>query len=116
MKPKRKQPKNKSWVQLASNFVAQWPEVLEGVELSNMPIHYLKAVHIQLKNHITITIDIVASLKKFSRKHTADMVKIHIKKYHSSIKNVDLSFDVEKLKRDMKNKTANILDKTFKDV
>ena len=50
MKSKRKQPKNKSWVQLASSFVAQWPEVLEGIELSNMPIHYLKNLNIKLIN------------------------------------------------------------------
>ena len=116
MPQKRKQPKNKSWVQLASNFVAQWPEVLEGVELSNMPIHYLKAVSIQLKSHINITIDVENSLKTLSRKQTASMVKAHIHKYYKNIKSVDLSFDVVKLKKDMQNKTAAVLAKTFKKI
>lgn len=114
MPQKRKQSKNKSWVQLASNFVAQWPEVLEGVELSNMPIHYLKAVSIQLKSHVTITINVANSLKTLSRKQTAQMVKAHIHKYYKNIKTVDLSFDVIKLKKDMQNKTAKVLSRTFK--
>lgn len=114
MTQKRKQPKSKSWVQLASNFVAQWPEVLEGIELTNMPIHYLKNLDIKLKNHITIHLDVEGCLKKYSRKQTAKMVKSYIHKHYASIKNVDLNFDVFKLKKDMQGKTKAILEKTFK--
>ena len=114
MPQKRKQPRNKSWVQLASNFVAQWPEVLEGLELTNMPIHYLKNIDIKLKNHITIHVDVEGCLKKFSRKQTANMVKSYIHKHYANIKNVELSFNVKKLKADMQGKTKAILNKTFK--
>tara|TARA_B100001093_G_scaffold41067_1_gene34999 strand:+ start:1029 stop:1373 length:345 start_codon:yes stop_codon:yes gene_type:complete len=114
MPQKRKQPKNKSWVQLASNFVAQWPEVLEGIELTNMPIHYLRNLSIVLKNHITINVDVEASLKKLSRRQTANMVKTYIHKHYANIKNVELSFNVAKLKADMQGKTKQILNKTFK--
>lgn len=114
MPQKRKQPKNKSWVQLASNFVAQWPEVLEGIELTNMPIHYLRTIDIKLKNHITITVDVESSLKRLSRKQTAAMVKQYIHKHYNNIKNVDLKFNVGKLKLDMQDKTKAVLSKTFK--
>tara|TARA_E500000178_G_C16424149_1_gene488682 strand:+ start:159 stop:503 length:345 start_codon:yes stop_codon:yes gene_type:complete len=114
MPQKRKQPKNKSWVQLASDFVAQWPEVLDGIELTNMPIHYVNAINIRLKNHVTISVDIESSLKKFSRKQTAEMVKSYINKHYHNIKNVDLKFNVAKLKADMQNKTKAVLSKTFK--
>jgi hypothetical protein len=114
MPKKRKQQKSKSWVQLASNFVAQWPEVLEGIELTNMPIHYLKTIDIQLKNHITIHVDVQGSLKKFSRRQTANMVKSYINKHYSNIKNVDLHFNVKQLKLDMQSKTKAVLSKTFK--
>ena len=114
MTQKRKPQKNKSWVQLASNFVAQWPEVLEGIELTNMPIHYLKNIDIKLKNHITIHVDVEGCLKKFSRKQTANMVKSYIHKHYANIKNVELSFNVKKLKADMQGKTKAIFSKTFK--
>jgi len=79
MPQKRKQPRNKqSWVQLAQNFVDQWPEVLEGIELTNMPIHYVDSVAIILKNHITITVDIKSCLKKMGKKQTAAILKNYI--------------------------------------
>ena len=115
MPAKRKQPRNKqNWVQLAQHFVAQWPEVLEGIELTKMPITYVDAVHIILKNNITITVDVKASLKTMTREQTAAMLKNYINKNFSNIKNVDLKFNVTQLKEDMENKTKAVLSKTFK--
>ena len=114
MPAKRKQPRNKqNWVQLAQHFVAQWPEVLEGIELTKMPITYVDAVHIILKNNITITVDVKASLKTMTREQTAAMLKNYINKNFSNIKNVDLKFNVAQLKEDMENKTKAVLSKTF---
>ena len=114
MPAKRKQPRNKqNWVQLAQHFVAQWPEVLEGIELTKMPITYVDAVNIILKNNITITVDVKASLKTMTREQTAAMLKTYINKNFSNIKNVDLKFNVAQLKEDMENKTKAVLSKTF---
>ena len=115
MPAKRKQSRNRqSWVQLAKNFVDQWPEVLEGIELTNMPISYLDNVRIILKNHITIQVDIKECLKKLSRNKVSAMLKSYINKNYSNIKNVDLKFDVLKLKKDMESKTSTLMSKTFK--
>ena len=115
MPAKRKQPRNKqNWVQLAQHFVAQWPEVLEGIELTRMPITYVDAVNIILKNNVTITVDIKASLKKMTREQTASMLKTYINKNFANIKTVDLKFNVSQLKEDMENKTKAVLSKTFK--
>ena len=115
MPAKRKQPRNKqNWVQLAQHFVAQWPEVLEGIELTKMPITYVDAVHIILKNNITITVDVKASLKTMTREQTAAMLKTYINKNFANIKTVDLKFNVAQLKEDMESKTKAVLSKTFK--
>jgi hypothetical protein len=115
MPAKRKQPRNRqNWVQLAQHFVSQWPEVLEGIELTKMPITYVDAVNIILKNNITITVDVKASLKTMTREQTAAMLKNYINKNFSNIKNVDLKFNVAQLKEDMENKTKAVLSKTFK--
>lgn len=117
MPAKRKHPKNRqNWVQLAQHFVSQWPEVLEGIELTNMPISYVDAVNIILKNHITITVDIKSCLKKMTKEQTASMLKSYIHKNYANIRTVDLKFNVLQLKQDMENKTANILNKTFKKI
>ena len=36
-----KKPKNKSWISLTRGFVKGWPEVLEGLSFTNMPVKYL---------------------------------------------------------------------------
>jgi hypothetical protein len=115
MPAKRKQPRNRqSWVQLAQHFVSQWPEVLDGIELTNMPIFYVDAVNIILKNHITITVDIKGCLKKMTKEQTASMLKSYINKNYANIKTVDLKFNVAQLKEDMESKTKAVLSKTFK--
>ena len=117
MPAKRKQPRNKkNWVQLAQHFVAQWPEVLEGIELTNMPINYVDSMEIILKNHITIKVDVKTNLRKTSKTQTASMLKNYIQKNYSNIKTVDLKFNVSQLKKDMQNKTAAVQAKTFKKI
>ena len=114
MPAKRKQPRNKqNWVQLAQHFVAQWPEVLEGIELTKMPITYVDAVNVILKNNVTITVDVKASLKTMNREQTAAMLKNYINKNFANIKTVDLKFNVAQLKEDMESKTKAVLSKTF---
>ena len=50
--PKRK-PKH-TWVTLTQDFVKEWPEVLDGVNFTNLPIIYVKWIHIHLKNSVTL--------------------------------------------------------------
>lgn len=114
MPQKKKQPKNKNWAQLSQHFVKQWPDVLEGIELSKMPVDYLDTIQLHLKNNITISIDVLKTLKRASKTATADMLRRYIKKHYGVIKHVDLKFNMVKLKKDMKKKTEAVLSKTFK--
>ncbi len=112
----RKLPRTKqTWVQLTSEFVKEWPEVLEGIRYSNMPIVYVKWCDIKLKNNVTIHYDVEKELQaKKTETHVADTLKRFINNNYANIKHVDLKFDIPKLKRDMESKTSNLLDKTFK--
>jgi hypothetical protein len=114
-KPKQLNPRNKkSWVQLTSEFVKEWPEVLDGLSYTNMPISYVKYCNIILKNNVTIHYDVE---KEIAQKKDQIMVANTLKKFintnYQNIQTVDLKFDVPKLKADMELKTAQILDKTF---
>jgi hypothetical protein len=48
-----------------------------------------------------------------SNNGVADLLKRYLNKHYSKIKNVDLQFNVNKLKKDMNSKTNNLLSKTF---
>ena len=59
----KKLPKNKSWISLTKGFVKEWPEILDGLHFTNMPVKYLLFVDIILKNNITIHYDIRKELR-----------------------------------------------------
>ena len=102
--PKRQPPKNSNWVQLTKGFVKEWPEVLEGMKFQNMPVSYLLFITLILKNNISIKyhIQIAKSLKSLIEQH------------YKNIIGIELKFDVPTLKKDMENKTSQILKRSFK--
>ena len=112
--PRKQPPKNRTWVQLTRDFVSEWPEVLEGIQFQNMPVKYLKFVNISLKNNVTIHYDITKELRTKNQNSIAEFLRRTLEQHYKNIKNVDLKFDVEKLKKDMEIKTSAVLGKTFK--
>ena len=112
--PKRQPPKNSTWVQLTKDFVKEWPEVLEGIHLQNMPVKYLMYVNIILKNNITIHYDIAKELKRKKQYTIARFLKTTIEKNYMKIKTVDLKFNIPALKKDMESKTSLVMAKAFK--
>jgi len=111
--PKRQPPKNKTWVQLTQDFVKEWPEVLEGLHLRNMPVKYLMYIDLLLKNNITIHYDIAKELKSKKQQTIARYLRKTIEDNYVKIKSVDMKFDIPALKRDMESKTSLLMAKTF---
>ena len=112
--PKRQPPKNKTWVQLTKDFVKEWPEVLEGLHFTNMPVKYLMYINLILKNNITIHYDIARELKSKKQETIARYLRKTIEDNYLKIKSVDMKFDMPALKRDMESRTSLIMAKTFK--
>ena len=111
----RKQPqRNKTWVQLTKDFVKEWPEVLDGLHFTNMPVKYLMYINIILKNNITIHYDIAKELKTKKQDTIARFLKKTIEQNYLKIKSVDMKFNIPALKRDMESKTSLLMAKTFK--
>jgi hypothetical protein len=111
----KKLPRSKqSWIQLTSEFVKEWPEVLDGLSYTNMPISYVKYCNIILKNNVTIHYDVEKEIaQKKDQVMIANTLKKFINSNYNNIRTVDLKFDVPRLKADMQSKTARILDRTF---
>ena len=112
--PKRQPPKNSTWVQLTKDFVKEWPEVLEGLHFTNMPVKYLMYINLILKNNITIHYDISKEMKRKSQDKIAKFLKRTIEQNYLKIKTVDMKFDIPRLKKDMESRTSLIMAKTFK--
>lgn len=113
--PKKTPRSKQSWIQLTSEFVKEWPEVLDGLSYTNMPIYYVKYCNIILKNNVTIHYDVEKELgQKKDQNFVANTLKKFINDNYRNIRTVDLKFDIPRLKLDIQSKTAKILDKTFK--
>ena len=85
--PKKQPPKNSTWVQLTKDFVKEWPEVLEGLNIRNMPVKYIMYVNIILKNNVTIHYDIKKELKVKKQERIARFLKDTIEKNYLKIWN-----------------------------
>jgi len=117
LNPKQHDPKSKkTWVQLTQEFVKEWPEVLEGLSFTNMPIRYVKWCDIILKNQVTIHIDIEKDLETKPQNAVARSLKKYIQDNYVNIQTVDLKFDVPRLRDDMQSRTSKLMDKTFKKI
>jgi hypothetical protein len=103
-------------VQLTQEFVKEWPEVLDGLAFTNMPIRYVKWCDIILKNKVIIHIDIEKDLKTKSQSVVASSIKRYINENYNNIETVDLKFDVPRLREDMQSKTTKLMNKTFKKI
>ena len=112
--PRKQPPKNSTWVQLTKDFVNEWPEVLEGIHFQNMPVKYLKFVNIILKNNVTIHYNIEKELKTRNQNSIARFLKQTLEQHYKKIKNVDLKFNIPRLKKDMETRTSLVMDKAFK--
>ena len=112
--PKRQPQRSNTWVQLTKDFVSEWPEVLDGLQFQNMPVKYLLYIDILLKNNITIHYDIAKELKIKKQDAIARFLRQTLEANYRKIKNVDIKFDVPKLKKDMESKTSTLMAKAFK--
>ena len=111
--PKRLPPRNSSWVQLTKDFVKEWPEVLEGLHFTNMPVKYLEYVIIKISNNVTIHYNIKRELKRKSQVKIAKFLRTTLEKNYRNIKGVQLKFNIPALRKDIENKTSNVLSKSF---
>ncbi len=78
-----------------------------------MPVKYLKHINIILKNNLSLNYNIKKEMKTKSQDHIAKFLRDLIENNYFKIKSLDLRFDVPLLKKDMEEKTAKVLSKSF---
>ena len=111
--PKRLPKSKNTWVSLVRDFVKEWPEVLDGLTFSHMPVKYLKTVDVILKNRLIIHYDITTELKTKHQNRIAKTIKETIESNYFKIRTVDIKFDIPLLRKEIESKTNRILSKSF---
>jgi hypothetical protein len=100
-------PKNK----LSKDVIDSWPEILEDIDIQVVPIEYLDSIRVSFVDGKIWDIDIAKSIKNGVDFDIEDALEDIFDEYQDSIAGVDFRLDTEKVKRDIKNRTAQFLKK-----
>lgn len=98
-------PKGKK---LPQEVIDQWPEVLKDVDIEVVPIEYLHSVRITFDDGTVWEIDTNKNPENVDIEYAIEGI---IEEYEDAITNVDFRLDTEKVKNDIKKRTALFLKK-----
>lgn len=91
------------------HIVREWPEVFEGLYINTMPVNYLNFLQIQFSNGRIWEININEQLSGETSDIVAERLMNIFQEYQDEISKIDFQIDIERLKKDIGNKTKKIL-------
>lgn len=96
---------------LPKQVVSQWPEVFGDVEVSAIPVQYLKSINVTFKDGKKWEVRMKPNKKNVSAKDLEATLNEMFVNYEGSIKNVDFRLDTAKVKADISNRTKKFIKK-----
>lgn len=91
------------------HLIKEWPEVFEDLYMNTMPVAYLELIHLEFSDGRVWEIDIKTELVKQTPESIADTLINTLQEYKEEIKKIDFKVDIDKLKKDIKNSSKQIL-------
>ena len=104
-------PKKNSDSILPPEVVDHWPEVFEHIDIEVVPLEYLHTVRVEFEDGKVWDIDIAKSVQKSSEESLEATLDQLFEEYQDVIVNVDFRLDTNRLKRDIKKRTALFMKK-----
>ena len=89
----------------------EWEDILDEIELTYLPIEYLKNIIVTFDDGTTWDIDVSASKKEQTAEDIEDSLDELFSEYDDSIETVDFRLDLEKVKRDLSKRVNKFLKK-----
>ncbi len=89
----------------------EWEDILDEIELTYLPIEYLKNIIVTFDDGTTWNIDVSASKKEQTAEDIEDSLDELFSEYDDSIETVDFRLDLEKVKRDLSKRVNKFLKK-----
>ena len=96
---------------LPKQVVSQWPEVFGDVEVSAIPVQYLKSINVTFKDGKTWEVRMKPNKKNVSAKELEATINEMFLHYQDAIKNVDFRLDTAKVKADISTRTKKFIKK-----
>jgi hypothetical protein len=99
---------SKNKARLPKEVVAQWPDILKDIEVQAVPVEYLHSVRITFSDGKVWEIDTNRNPEDVNLEEALESL---LDEYEDSISSVDFRLDTEKVKNDIKKRTATFLKK-----
>jgi hypothetical protein len=89
----------------------EWEDILGEIELTYLPIEYLKNIIVTFEDGTTWDIDVSASKKEQTAEDIEDSLDELFSEYDDTIETVDFRLDLEKVKKDLSKRVNRFLKK-----
>lgn len=97
---------------LPKDIIDQWPEIFNDIEVSVVPISYIKSITVEFDDGTTWEIELdEKALKKSSIEDIEDYLEEFFEEYDDVIESVDFRLNTSKVINDIQNKTKKFLKK-----
>jgi hypothetical protein len=91
------------------DLIKQWPEVFADMYMNTMPVEYLESIHLEFANGGIWEIDVKNQVDDYGTDEVTNKLIFAFNEYQEDISKISFKLDVDKLKRDVKSSTRNIL-------
>jgi hypothetical protein len=89
----------------------EWEDILDEIELTYLPIEYLKNIIVTFDNGTVWDIDIASSKQKQNVEDIETSLDQLFEEYDDTIETVDFRLDIERVKRDLSKRVNRFLKK-----
>jgi hypothetical protein len=96
---------------LPQDVIDHWPEILQDVDVSVVPLEYLHSMRIIFHDGKIWEVDIEKSLQSPNADSIEKEIETLIEQYNDHIENIDFRLNVQKVKQDITKRTKFFLKK-----
>jgi hypothetical protein len=89
----------------------EWKDILEEIELTYLPIEYLKNILVTFEDGTVWDIDVTSSQRNQSFEDIETSLDQLFEEYDDTIESVDFRLNLEKVKRDLSKRVNKFLKK-----
>jgi hypothetical protein len=89
----------------------EWEDILEEIELTYLPIEYLKNIIVTFEDGTVWDIDVAGSQREQPIEDIEDSLDQLFSDYDDTIESVDFRLDIDRVKRDLSKRVSRFLKK-----
>jgi hypothetical protein len=95
--------------QLLQNFLSDWPNIFEDLQISSVPVTYLESMQLEFADGRIWEFDIKEQLLLHDDVNVSNNLTETFQEYHTEIVKLNFKINVEKIKSSIEDQTKKLL-------